>query len=165
MLSIPRPAFQCQSLGQTLGKVKSKSASILRQCLFMVLNDGRGNNVKSKDDLKILEVTGFLWFITFQAKPNCLIFLDNDTVVVGGESKEAQVWKIWKPSWCSMLCWQSRLELWALSYCFSGSQSDWEISTEIMGCTSNKVGTFFYVRFCSYLYGMMQSSGRLCAVS
>ena len=29
--------------------------------------------------------------LKFQAKPNCLVFLDNDTVVVGGESKEAQV--------------------------------------------------------------------------
>jgi len=29
--------------------------------------------------------------LLFQAKPNCLVFLDNDTVVVGGESKEAQV--------------------------------------------------------------------------
>ena len=33
----------------------------------------------------------FLTIVAFQAKPNCLIFLDNDTVVVGGESKEAQV--------------------------------------------------------------------------
>ena len=33
----------------------------------------------------------FLIYVAFQAKPNCLIFLDNDTVVVGGESKEAQV--------------------------------------------------------------------------
>ena len=33
----------------------------------------------------------FLTIVDFQAKPNCLIFLDNDTVVVGGESKEAQV--------------------------------------------------------------------------
>ena len=32
-------------------------------------------------------------FSLVQAKPNCLIFLDNDTVVVGGESKEAQVCK------------------------------------------------------------------------
>ena len=33
----------------------------------------------------------FITIVAFQAKPNCLIFLDNDTVVVGGESKEAQV--------------------------------------------------------------------------
>ena len=32
-----------------------------------------------------------LTLLPAQAKPNCLIFLDNDTVVVGGESKEAQV--------------------------------------------------------------------------
>ena len=38
-----------------------------------------------------MEERKFLTFVAFQAKPNCLIFLDNDTVVVGGESKEAQV--------------------------------------------------------------------------
>ena len=61
----------------------------------MVLNVGRGYNVESKD--LIFQTSGsdyVLRFITIQAKPNCLIFLDNDTVVVGGESKEAQVWKI-----------------------------------------------------------------------
>ena len=36
-------------------------------------------------------IAEFLTIVAFQAKPNCLIFLDNDTVVVGGESKEAQV--------------------------------------------------------------------------
>ena len=43
------------------------------------------------EHLTFLEVLRFSQFILFQAKPNCLIFLDNDTVVVGGESKEAQV--------------------------------------------------------------------------
>ena len=31
------------------------------------------------------------FFTTPQARPNCLVFLDNDTVVVAGEESEAQV--------------------------------------------------------------------------
>ena len=73
----------------------------------MVLKAGRGYNCMVKINiltvlmaLRFLQfitihyhfvALRFLQFITIQAKPNCLIFLDNDTVVVGGESKEAQV--------------------------------------------------------------------------
>merc|ERR1711973_565188 len=41
-------------------------------------------------DIYSIESAGIEYSIDMKAKPNCLVFLDNDTVVVGGESKEAQ---------------------------------------------------------------------------
>merc|ERR1711973_805664 len=42
-------------------------------------------------DIYSIESAGIEYSIDMKAKPNCLVFLDNDTVVVGGEAKEAQV--------------------------------------------------------------------------
>jgi len=47
--------------------------------------------VHRRVDIYSIESAGIEYSIDMKAKPNCLIFLDNDTVVVGGESKEAQV--------------------------------------------------------------------------
>jgi len=47
--------------------------------------------VHRRVDIYSIESAGIEYSIDMKAKPNCLVFLDNDTVVVGGESKEAQV--------------------------------------------------------------------------
>merc|ERR1719219_1440040 len=47
--------------------------------------------VHRRVDIYSIESAGVEYSIDMKAKPNCLIFLDNDTVVVGGESKEAQI--------------------------------------------------------------------------
>merc|ERR1712147_554369 len=47
--------------------------------------------VHGRVDIYSIESAGIEYSIDMKAKPNCLVFLDNDTVVVGGEAKEAQV--------------------------------------------------------------------------
>ena len=57
-------------------------------------------SIGSRVDIYSIESAGIEYSIDMKAKPNCLIFLDNDTVVVGGESKEAQVCNILELSCC-----------------------------------------------------------------
>jgi len=42
-------------------------------------------------DIYSIENAGIEYTIDLKARPNCLVFLDNDTVVVGGESCQAQI--------------------------------------------------------------------------
>merc|ERR1712080_217046 len=42
-------------------------------------------------DIYSIENAGIEYTIDLKTRPNCLVFLDNDTVVVGGESSQAQI--------------------------------------------------------------------------
>lgn len=42
-------------------------------------------------DVYSIESAGVEYTIDLKARPNCLVFLDNDTVVVGGEGRQAQI--------------------------------------------------------------------------
>merc|ERR1719233_2502388 len=47
--------------------------------------------VHRRVDIYNIETAGIEYTIDIKARPNCLVFLNNDTVVVGGESSSAQI--------------------------------------------------------------------------
>jgi len=47
--------------------------------------------VHRRVDIYSMDTAGVEYTIDIKARPNCLVFLDNDTVVVGGESPTAQI--------------------------------------------------------------------------
>merc|ERR1712098_319500 len=47
--------------------------------------------VHRRVDIYSIENAGVEYSIDLKARPNCLVFLNNDTVVVGGESSSAQI--------------------------------------------------------------------------
>lgn len=66
-------------------------------------------------DIYSIDSAGVEYTIELKVRPNCLLFLDNDTVVVGGESKEAQIHSLIEK--CLLKSWeahQTRIRVMAL---------------------------------------------------
>merc|ERR1712127_615157 len=56
-------------------------------------------------DIYSIESAGVEYTIDLKARPNCLVFLDNDTVAVGGEGSQAQVHSLIEK--CLLKSWEA----------------------------------------------------------
>merc|ERR1719341_2018059 len=62
-----------------------------------------------------MDTAGVEYTIDIKARPNCLVFLDNDTVVVGGESPTAQIHSLIEKKMVTASSSDNMIKIWTVS--------------------------------------------------